>query len=119
MVIKSLRSKGKSIEINKLNRITAFIRNRIMAITGPPRVSIMPRMLGLRVATIQVVASISFLGHYLGAREGFNGMVIKSLRSKGKSIEINKLKTFTRAQIMAEKRFGDGDNGDNRGHPGN
>ncbi len=24
----------------------------------------------------------SFLGHYLGAREGFNGMVIKSLRSK-------------------------------------
>ncbi|STM52055.1 serine transporter family protein [Escherichia coli] len=28
----------------------------------------------------------SFLGHYLGAREGFNGMVIKSLRGKGKSI---------------------------------
>ena len=37
----------------------------------------------------------SFLGHYLGAREGFNGMVIKSLRGKGKSIEINKLNKMT------------------------
>lgn len=33
----------------------------------------------------------SFLGHYLGAREGFNGMVIKSLRGKGKTIETSKL----------------------------
>ncbi|HBC0460089.1 TPA: HAAAP family serine/threonine permease SdaC [Escherichia coli] len=37
----------------------------------------------------------SFLGHYLGAREGFNGMVIKSLRGKGNSIEINKLNRIT------------------------
>ena len=37
----------------------------------------------------------SFLGHYLGAREGFNGMVIKSLRGKGKSIEVNKLNKMT------------------------
>ncbi len=37
----------------------------------------------------------SFLSHYLGAREGFNGMVIKSLRGKGKSIEINKLNRIT------------------------
>jgi serine transporter len=37
----------------------------------------------------------SFLGHYLGAREGFNGMVIKSLRGKGKSIEVNKLNKIT------------------------
>ena len=37
----------------------------------------------------------SFLGHYLGAREGFNGMVIKSLRGKGKSIEINRLNKIT------------------------
>lgn len=37
----------------------------------------------------------SFLGHYLGAREGFNGMVIKSLRGKGKSIEISKLNKIT------------------------
>ncbi|AWH89439.1 HAAAP family serine/threonine permease [Limnobaculum parvum] len=37
----------------------------------------------------------SFLGHYLGAREGFNGMVIKSLRSRGQSIELNKLNRIT------------------------
>lgn len=43
----------------------------------------------------------SFLGHYLGAREGFNGMVIKSLRSKGKSIEINKLNRITALFMLA------------------
>ncbi|ELY4518433.1 HAAAP family serine/threonine permease [Cronobacter muytjensii] len=37
----------------------------------------------------------SFLGHYLGAREGFNGMVIKSLRSRGKTIEVSKLNRIT------------------------
>jgi serine transporter len=37
----------------------------------------------------------SFLGHYLGAREGFNGLVIKSLRSKGKTISIPKLNRMT------------------------
>ncbi|WP_034944918.1 HAAAP family serine/threonine permease [Erwinia oleae] len=37
----------------------------------------------------------SFLGHYLGAREGFNGMVIKSLRSRGKSIEAGRLNKLT------------------------
>src|SRR5476649_560609 len=37
----------------------------------------------------------SFLGHYLGAREGFNGMVIKSLRSKGKSIALPTLNRYT------------------------
>src|SRR5476651_2756272 len=36
----------------------------------------------------------SFLGHYLGAREGFNGMVIKSLRSKGKSIALPTLNRY-------------------------
>lgn len=35
------------------------------------------------------------LGHYTGAREGFNGMVIKSLRGKGKTIEINRLNKIT------------------------
>lgn len=42
-----------------------------------------------------VAITKSFLGHYLGAREGFNGMVVKSLRGKGKSIEISKLNKFT------------------------
>ena len=34
------------------------IRNRIAAIIGAPIVSIMPRMLGLTIATIQVVTTI-------------------------------------------------------------
>jgi serine transporter len=42
-----------------------------------------------------VAISKSFLGHYLGAKEGFNGMVIKSMRSKGKNITANKLNKFT------------------------
>lgn len=42
----------------------------------------------------------SFLGHYLGAREGFNSMVIKSLRGRGKSIEINKLNRITALFIL-------------------
>lgn len=37
----------------------------------------------------------SFLGHYLGAREGFNGIVTKSLRSVGKEIEPKKLNRLT------------------------
>ncbi|MEY4474360.1 MAG: serine transporter family protein [Pseudomonadota bacterium] len=37
----------------------------------------------------------SFLGHYLGAREGFNGMMVKSLRSKGKEINHDKLNRIT------------------------
>lgn len=42
-----------------------------------------------------VAITKSFLGHYLGAREGFNGMVIKSLRGKGKTIELSKLNRIT------------------------
>lgn len=42
-----------------------------------------------------VAISKSFLGHYLGAKEGFNGLVIKQLRQSGKSIETAKLDRFT------------------------
>lgn len=42
-----------------------------------------------------VAITKSFLGHYLGAREGFNGLVIKSLRSRGKTIAPQKLNRFT------------------------
>lgn len=49
----------------------------------------------------------SFLGHYLGAREGFNGMVIKSLRGKGKSIEINKLNKITALFMLVTTDCGD------------
>ena len=44
-----------------------------------------------------VAITKSFLGHYLGAREGFNGIVVKSLRSRGKSVtpqRLNRLTTF-------------------------
>jgi serine transporter len=37
----------------------------------------------------------SFLGHYLGAREGFNGIVTKSLRSRGKTISSAKMNRIT------------------------
>ncbi|CAI0878318.1 HAAAP family serine/threonine permease [Serratia quinivorans] len=37
----------------------------------------------------------SFLGHYLGAREGFNGLVAKSMKSRGKTISTNKLNRIT------------------------
>lgn len=45
-----------------------------------------------------IIAIIAITKSFLplpGAREGFNGMVIKSLRGKGKSIEINKLNRIT------------------------
>lgn len=42
-----------------------------------------------------IAISKSFLGHYLGAKEGFNGLVIKELRQRGKTIETAKLDRFT------------------------
>ncbi|CDZ79115.1 Serine transporter [Legionella massiliensis] len=36
----------------------------------------------------------SFLGHYLGASEGLHGLVVKSLRSRGKTISSRKLYTI-------------------------
>lgn len=45
---------------------------------------------------IAVVAiTKSFLGHYLGAREGFNGMVNKALRSRGKALAPDRLNRLT------------------------
>lgn len=38
-----------------------------------------------------IAISKSFLGHYLGAKEGFNGLVTKQLRQKGKQIDAAKL----------------------------
>ena len=42
-----------------------------------------------------VAITKSFLGHYLGAREGFNGLVNKALRSQGKSVAPGKLNRLT------------------------
>ncbi|MEG3133997.1 HAAAP family serine/threonine permease [Rouxiella sp. T17] len=42
----------------------------------------------------------SFLGHYLGAREGFNGIVTKSLRSRGKTISLAKMNRITAVVML-------------------
>lgn len=42
-----------------------------------------------------VAISKSFLGHYLGASEGLNGLISKSLRSRGKSISLTRLNWIT------------------------
>lgn len=49
--------------------------------------------LGPLIAIVAITKS--FLGHYLGAREGFNGMVNKSLRSRGKQITPARLNRLT------------------------
>ncbi|WP_340615600.1 HAAAP family serine/threonine permease [Xenorhabdus entomophaga] len=56
-----------------------------------------------RVPTIEYIAPFiafiaitkSFLGHYLGAREGFNGIVNKALSSQGKTIQHKTLNRIT------------------------
>ncbi|MDU4093942.1 MAG: HAAAP family serine/threonine permease [Pantoea sp.] len=54
-----------------------------------------PMMAWMAPIVAIVAITKSFLGHYLGAREGFNGMMIKSLRSRGKSMDEKKLNRFT------------------------
>ncbi|KGP63675.1 serine/threonine protein kinase [Legionella norrlandica] len=40
-----------------------------------------------------IAISKSFLGHYLGAKEGLSGIIVKSLKSTGKTINKNSLQT--------------------------
>lgn len=42
-----------------------------------------------------VAITKSFLGHYLGAREGFNGLIIKGMRGIGKNVEKDRLNKIT------------------------
>lgn len=49
--------------------------------------------LGPLVAFVAIVSS--FFGHYLGAREGLNGLIIKQMRSQGKTVDIKKVDMFT------------------------
>lgn len=42
-----------------------------------------------------VAITKSFLGHYLGAREGFNSIVIKSMRSFNVNIEVSRMNNIT------------------------
>ncbi len=53
-------------------------------------------MIAWMAPIIAIVAiTKSFLGHYLGAREGFNGMVAKSMKSRGKTVSTAKLNRMT------------------------
>ncbi|MCU5774972.1 HAAAP family serine/threonine permease [Erwiniaceae bacterium BAC15a-03b] len=54
-----------------------------------------PMMAWLAPIIAIVAITKSFLGHYLGAREGFNGLVVKSLRGRGKQIAEAKLNRYT------------------------
>ncbi len=49
--------------------------------------------LGPVVAFVAIVSS--FFGHYLGAREGLNGLITKQLKSSGKTISNKKINQFT------------------------
>ncbi|SIQ88467.1 serine transporter [Aeromonas sp. RU39B] len=42
-----------------------------------------------------VAISKSFLGHYLGAKEGLNGLMAKHLREQGKSVDVKQLDKVT------------------------
>lgn len=42
----------------------------------------------------------SFLGHYLGAREGLNGIMIKQLRQSGKTWQLQRLNNITALFII-------------------
>lgn len=54
-----------------------------------------PMMAWLAPIVAIVAITKSFLGHYLGAREGFNGLLIKSLRARGKTLSEAKLNRYT------------------------
>ena len=54
-----------------------------------------PMMAWLAPIIAFVAITKSFLGHYLGAREGFNGLIVKELRSFGKEVSESKLNRFT------------------------
>jgi len=56
-----------------------------------------PLMAWLAPAVALVAMSKSFLGHYLGAREGFNGLVSQHLESRGKSCSPKLLNRFSAA----------------------
>ncbi|OEE63777.1 HAAAP family serine/threonine permease [Enterovibrio norvegicus] len=49
--------------------------------------------LGPVVAFVAIVSS--FFGHYMGAREGLNGLIIKQLRSRNKTVNLKKIDMFT------------------------
>ena len=54
-----------------------------------------PLMAWMAPIIAMVAITKSFLGHYLGAREGFNGIIVKALGGKGESMSENRLNRVT------------------------
>lgn len=54
--------------------------------------------LGPLIAFLAIVTS--FFGHYLGAREGLNGLIIKYLRGSDKPVDLKKINLFTASFIV-------------------
>ena len=54
-----------------------------------------PLMAWMAPIIAMVAITKSFLGHYLGAREGFNGLIVKSLGEKGKALPESRLNRIT------------------------
>ncbi|AUQ26245.1 HAAAP family serine/threonine permease [Dickeya zeae] len=72
---------AKSQNISILSYLANHFNNPVMGYLAPV------------IATIAI--SKSFLGHYLGAGEGLNGMMTKMLRSRGKTVSTAKLNRIT------------------------
>ncbi len=74
---------AKEQNISILSYLANHLNNPVFAYVAP--------------AIALVAISKSFLGHYLGANEGFHGLVIKSLRNRGKTMDrktLNWISTF-------------------------
>lgn len=54
-----------------------------------------PLMAWMAPIIAMVAITKSFLGHYLGAREGFNGLIVKTLGGKGKALPESRLNRIT------------------------
>ncbi|AIR71189.1 HAAAP family serine/threonine permease [Dickeya fangzhongdai] len=72
---------AKTQNISILSYLANHFNNPVMGYMAPV------------IATIAI--SKSFLGHYLGAGEGLNGMMVKMLRSRGKTVSTTKLNRIT------------------------
>ncbi|CAO3454173.1 serine/threonine transporter [Azospirillum largimobile] len=60
-----------------------------------------PLMALLTPAVAFVAITKSFFGHYLGAREGLNGLISQQLRSQGKSVNLKAINSFSALFMVA------------------
>ncbi|MFP5515173.1 MAG: serine/threonine transporter [Alphaproteobacteria bacterium] len=60
-----------------------------------------PLMALLTPAVAFVAITKSFFGHYLGAREGLNGLISQQLRSQGKAVNLKAINSFSALFMVA------------------